>query len=133
MIVGIGIDSVDIERCARWHMYQQKTLQRFFSSVEFEYCLSIPSKSAERFAVRFAAKEAFYKAFCMMNPQSTISFLQCARHVSVMRGVNGSPYLIIDWQKLAQQNEAGKYKVLFSCTHSKHVATAWVVIVIKPS
>ena len=36
---------------------------------EITYCLGIPKKAAERFAARFAAKEAFYKAIAPLAEQ----------------------------------------------------------------
>lgn len=62
MVLGIGIDSVDIARFEQWHTYSHKKLLRVFSPAEIAYSLENPTKSAERFAVRFAAKEALFKA-----------------------------------------------------------------------
>ena len=56
MICGIGVDSVEIERFALWLDYSKKRLSRIFSLEEIEYCLQQKNKSAERFAVRFAAR-----------------------------------------------------------------------------
>lgn len=64
MIVGIGHDAVAIARFVNWHTYSYKKLRRIFSEQEIAYCLQEPSKSAERFAARFASKEALYKALC---------------------------------------------------------------------
>ncbi len=62
MIIGIGIDSVEIHRFADWHLKSSTSLKRIFSEAEINYCLRIQSKSAERFAARFAAREALFKA-----------------------------------------------------------------------
>ena len=60
MVKGIGIDSIEIARFRLWHTYSYRQLSRIFSSEEIDYCLSNIIKSSERFAVRFAAKEAFF-------------------------------------------------------------------------
>jgi len=62
MIPTIGIDLVEIERFKNWHAYADRQLRKVFSIKEIAYCRAIPAKSAERFAVRFAAKEALFKA-----------------------------------------------------------------------
>ena len=62
MILGIGIDLVDVSRVEaiifRW---QQKFLKRVFTDAEIRYCNN-KKNPAQRFATRFAAKEAFIKA-----------------------------------------------------------------------
>ena len=62
MIVGIGIDLVDVRRVEgiifRW---QERFLRRIFTDKEIKYCNN-KKNPAQRFATRFAAKEAFIKA-----------------------------------------------------------------------
>lgn len=62
MIVGIGIDLVDVRRMEaiifRW---QERFLRRIFTDKEIRYCNN-KKNPAQRFATRFAAKEAFVKA-----------------------------------------------------------------------
>lgn len=62
MIIGIGIDLVDVKRFEsiifRW---QHKFLKRVFTDTEIRYC-NTKKHPAQRFATRFAAKEAFIKA-----------------------------------------------------------------------
>lgn len=72
--LGIGIDSVDIERFTEWHTYPRQSLSRIFSDQEIDYCLECPTKSAERFAARFAAREAFLKALHQAMPTIQIPF-----------------------------------------------------------
>jgi len=80
MILGIGHDAVAIARFAHWHTYSHKKLQRIFSEHEIRYCVQTPLKSAERFAARFAAKEALYKALCQIGTGTTRPFLTlCAQ------------------------------------------------------
>jgi len=132
MIVGIGIDSIEIDRFAHWHTYAPTTLQRIFSPAEIDYCLSTPNKSAERFAARFATREAFFKALCMINPDMPIPFLTICKNLQI-QGSNKSPQqLIVHWEKLGKNNFTkdviSRLAVHLSITHNKSTATSLVII-----
>lgn len=62
MIIGIGIDLVDVRRIEaiifRW---QERFLKRVFTDREIHYCNN-KKNPAQRFATRYAAKEALVKA-----------------------------------------------------------------------
>ncbi len=62
MIIGIGVDLIDVTRFEsiiyRW---QQRFLRRVFTDKEISYC-NTKKHPAQRFATRYAAKEAFIKA-----------------------------------------------------------------------
>lgn len=62
MIVGIGVDLVDVSRVEsiifRW---QQQFLRRIFTDQEIRYCNN-KKNPAQRFATRYAAKHAVVKA-----------------------------------------------------------------------
>lgn len=72
MIFGIGVDLVDVRRMEaiifRW---QERFLRRIFTSKEIHYCNN-KKNPAQRFATRYAAKEAFIKAL-FPKDQSGIS------------------------------------------------------------
>lgn len=62
MILGIGVDLVDVRRFeAIIYRWQHKFLRRVFTDSEIRYC-NTKKHPAQRFATRFAAKEAFIKA-----------------------------------------------------------------------
>jgi holo-[acyl-carrier protein] synthase len=62
MIFGIGIDTIEVHRIERViSEYGDQFLNRIFTEAEIGYCQS-RKFSAEHFAARFAAKEAFSKA-----------------------------------------------------------------------
>ncbi|NIP81932.1 MAG: holo-[acyl-carrier-protein] synthase, partial [Gemmatimonadetes bacterium] len=62
MIVGMGMDVVEIDRIRRLHQrWGAPRLGRVFTDGELEYCLD-RADPAPSLAARFAAKEAFYKA-----------------------------------------------------------------------
>ncbi len=129
MILGIGIDSVEINRFIQWHTYNQKKLSRIFSEQEIEYCLRNTKKSAERFAVRFAAREAFYKAITSLDPTHTIAFLYLCKQISVEKK-HQVPSIVINWNVLSHYIPS-KFLPLdsfLSLTHTKTIATAYVIL-----
>jgi holo-[acyl-carrier protein] synthase len=131
MIVGIGIDSVAIERFNRWINCDRVTLRRVFSEQEIVYIMAVPSKATERMAVRFAAKEAFFKALSAAIPDHGIPFLTICRHVQVARARQGAPYLAIDWPFLGASalfSLRGQLRAHLSLTHTQTIGTAFVII-----
>lgn len=119
MIKGIGIDAVAISRFAEWHAKSLHELKKIFTDQEIEYCLSNPQKSAERFAVRFAAKEAFLKALQSQSNQK-LSFFTVAKKVEIIRSHTGAPRLIFcdDSSLLCH----------LSLTHTDDIAIAYIII-----
>ena len=131
MMLGIGVDSVEIKRFADWNTYSNPKLLRIFSQEEIDYCLNSPIKSAERFALRFAAREAFFKAFCQMIPEQKIPFLTVCKQVAVKHAQNGPRFLDINWRGLIPAQfdlKQGTISCLSSFTHTQTTATALVFL-----
>jgi|SRR3972149_3527402 len=131
MIHGIGIDSVEIKRFHHWHMYSSTQLKRIFSVSEIVYCLESPILSAERFAARFAVREAFFKALYAAYPHVKIPFLTSCKAISIPRQDDGLARLIIDWNYLLIKTEHSIKTPLhphLSLTHTKLTATALVIL-----
>lgn len=62
MLLGTGIDMIRIGRIQSvWSRYGERFLQRVYTEGERSHCLQRPG-SAASLAVRFAAKEAVFKA-----------------------------------------------------------------------
>ena len=62
MIVGVGVDVVEIPRLRKiLARYGERFAQRVFTPEEREYCAA-HTDPAPHYAVRFAAKEALFKA-----------------------------------------------------------------------
>ena len=120
MIKAIGIDSVEIVRFDAWKSYSHASLLRIFSQSELAYSLSNPIKTTERFAARFAAKEASYKALSALLPKK-ISFLTWCKQVEVMHDLCSKPML-------KTTSEYIEYTLHLSITHTKTIATAVVII-----
>lgn len=86
MIYGIGIDIVQISRIEKvLRRWGDRFLKRVFTEAEIKYCQQKVT-SHSRFALRFAAKEAFSKALGL-GFSGGLRF----RDVEVVRLSNGRP------------------------------------------
>jgi holo-[acyl-carrier protein] synthase len=131
MIIGIGIDAAEVERFNAWYLKPRKQLQRVFSDTEIDYCLSAVSLSAERFAVRFAVREAFFKSIsaALIKP---LPLLVLCKTIWLVNGENGRPELMVDWQRLnffLKGNIAPHHlNVHCSLSHTRNTAAAVVIL-----
>lgn len=131
MIIGVGIDSIEIERFAHWHHFSKKLLLRLFSEQEIAYCLESKPNGRERFAAHFAAREAFFKAIQTAYPTNYLPFLSLCRAIELTKAPNGSPMFTVDWDMLRRYiNPLGHTppSALISITHTKTIATAYVLL-----
>lgn len=127
MIIGIGIDSTEIDRFAQWHTKSHQQLRRIFSEQEIEYCLSNTQLSAQRFAVRFAAREALYKAISAHWPDHTLPFLTLCRATTIIK--KRAPTMIVsDKLLLAYGTSLAQFRIHLSLTHTNTIATAFVLL-----
>ena len=123
MIVGIGVDIVDIERVSRMlDRYKDRFVKRVFTDDEEKYA-NRSIRPAERLAGRFAVKEAFMKAIGTGKSNGMLW-----RDVETVRGPMGRP-------KVNLYGKAGKYlnmlnanNVHVSITHDGGKAVAFVII-----
>lgn len=128
MIVGVGTDIVAVQRFESWQSFSQDRLKRIFSQHELDYCSDAQGRYVlERLAVRFAAKEACYKALSGFIDQKNqgqrmVPFLTLAPLIEVFNSTSGVPYLRINWQ------EAQGLQVHASFSHEKEYALAFVVL-----
>lgn len=127
-MITIGIDTVEVNRFINFHTYADKQLLRFFSYAEITYARSNPLKSAERFAVRFAAKEAFLKAYTQSIPLHRISLRAIAPLIEIIK-INGCPQLHIQWDALKKiYDDTSTLNNSVTLTHSTQHAIAVVVL-----
>jgi holo-[acyl-carrier protein] synthase len=124
MIIGIGIDIVDVERMRR-AVDDPKTGQRFrtrvFTAAEIAYCERRRHGYAESFAVRFAAKEAVMKALGQ-GLGDGIGF----REIEVVRE-HGAPTLRVTGTAATRAAALGITRWHLSLTHTATTAMAYVV------
>lgn len=125
MKTAIGIDAVEIQRFAHWHSYSCHQLRRIFSDPEIDYCLSSPALSAQRFAARFAAREALLKALSCFYPTLKFSLLALCKNIAITHSPNGSPQMAVQWAPLIPHiSEEYWPNCNVSWTHDKSTAIA---------
>lgn len=129
MILGVGIDSVAVERFKSWADIGMPQLKKLFSEEEITYCLKVPRLSAQRFAVRFAVREAFFKAFCAMQKTARHPFLTVCKSVKIVHTDSQIPVLQVNWDALEAEKESSDSLVVHcSLTHTTDLASAFVII-----
>src|SRR5258706_12542497 len=101
MIIGIGTDIIATERLLPWTKFPKKKLERIFTKSELEYCFSSATLCSQRLAVRFAAREAFFKAISQVTRQQ-ISFLAVVRAAHVIKETSGAPQLSVEWNAISK-------------------------------
>jgi holo-[acyl-carrier protein] synthase len=122
LIVGIGIDLLDVGRMARELAREGKGLRDdVFSPGETAYCEGM-AHPARHYAVRFAAKEAFWKA--VGNGPEAVSL----RDVEVERGQAGQPRLVLLGTARSAAERLGVTATFVSLSHTDTLASASVVL-----
>lgn len=143
MITGIGTDIVEVQRFIPWVTDPHEKLRTIFAEQEIAECVTSNTQLnhiAQRLAVRFAAKEAFYKALSAslvtlgIEPQQPFSLMFCAQHVYVTTGPLGVPTLTVIWQPLLEKIgvELPRLTAHLSLAHEGKNALAFVVISRQP-
>lgn len=126
MIAGIGVDTLEINRFVPWTQWNDAQRSKIFSGAEIAYCKQCKKLEVQRIAVRFAAREAFFKALCAAGIEPYTPFLRVCKSISVMHGgKHGAPQLLVDWKTLGVEY---KFKAHLSLTHSENWATAFVIL-----
>ena len=121
MILGIGVDTVDIERIQKIQG-ESAFFRRVFS--EAERAAAPEGKvRAEYYAARFAAKEAVFKAVAHCLPEKTFDL----RDVETLKYEDGCPYVVTDGKLAPVLDAAGVKKIHISITTEKGCATAFVI------
>lgn len=123
MLVGTGIDVVEVERIAQSiERYGARFLERVFTAGEIAYCQH-KKNSAESFAARFAAKEAGAKAL-----GTGIQLGVTWRDLEVRRAPGQRPTLQFSGRALEIAERLGVKRISLSLTHSKAMAMAVVML-----
>jgi holo-[acyl-carrier protein] synthase len=125
-VVAIGADLVDIDRIRRVIERQPRFAERVFTEDERAYCLR-RRDPAERFAARFAAKEAVLKA--IGTGLGGADF----HDIEVVRLETGQPTLRITGRARAVADRLGIGGWLITLSHADHVAQAVVAALASPS
>lgn len=114
MITGIGIDIVELKRIKEVVDRQKKIIDRVLTSYEKDHYETLTEKrKVEFFAGRFAAKEAFSKAFGS-GIGKDLSFLD----IEIQNDERGKPHILKPFSQ----------GVHLSISHSEQYAIAQVTI-----
>lgn len=123
MIVGIGVDIVDIERVrALLARYEERFVSRVFTDAEKGYARR-GVNTAERFAGRFAVKEAVLKAFGTGKSQGILW-----RDVETVPGPMGRPKVNLYGNAIKYLKKLDGGDVHVTITHDGGKAVAFVII-----
>ena len=121
MIVGVGIDMIEVDRVMEKVGRNNGFKEKVFSKSEIEFCDS--NRKSENYAARFAAKEAFLKAtglgLLLGNDLSQIE---------IISDVNGKPSINLTGEFKQQADKNGWTKIHVSLSHLQQVACAVVII-----
>lgn len=110
MIIGVGVDTVNIERFERIVTDTPAFVRRVFTPDE-------RSRNLRSQAVRFAAKEAIAK---VLGAPAGLNWQDC----EVASTDTGQPYLIITGTIAARARELGINRLHLSLTHDEPLAVA---------
>jgi holo-[acyl-carrier protein] synthase len=123
VIVGVGVDDVDLERFGRSLERTPSLAVRLFTAGERAYASQAqPAMAAQRYGARFAAKEAVLKAL-------GAGLGACGFHdIEVVRDEgSGAPSLVLHGAAASLAAERGATVLHLTMTHTETRATAFVV------
>jgi holo-[acyl-carrier protein] synthase len=124
MVIGIGIDLVEIARIERMiASLGDRMFVRLFRPGEATYIRSKPLP-AQHAAVRLAAKEAAFKALAGNDLARHITWTD----IEVVSDSNGIPTIRLHGNADRRARELGVSKVHVSLTHTRETAAAVVVL-----
>jgi holo-[acyl-carrier protein] synthase len=123
MIVGTGIDIAEVERIASSiERFGRRFLERVFTPDEIRYCESKANK-AERYAGRFAAKEAAMKAIGTGWNRGVTW-----QDVEVQRAPGSRPVIAFHGKGREFFDKLGAVRAHLSISHTKDSAMAQVIL-----
>ena len=118
-VLTIGVDVVEIDRLRRITSTRSRFVERVFTDAETAYCRRAVDP-AERFAARFAAKEATMKALGV--GLGGVDF----RDMAVAKAPSGAPSLVVTGRADERARAMGIESWIVTLSHSDTVAMAVV-------
>ena len=123
MIVGTGIDIAEVPRIREAiERHGERFLKRIFTEGEIQYCESKANR-VERYAARFAAKEAGMKAIGT-GWNHGVRW----RDIEVARKPGGRPTLLLHGRAAEFAAKLGATNIALSLTHTAEQAFAQVIL-----
>jgi len=122
MIVGTGVDITETERIEQaLQRHGERLAKRLYTPREIAYCEQFKNR-AERFAARFAAKEAAFKALGT-GWREGVRWLD----VEVTHQPSGKPELVLTGRAEELARTLGVTRTSVSLSHSNHYVIAQVI------
>lgn len=119
-----GIDIIEVDRIKEAIERQgDKFLERIYTPKEIEYCNNTGKMQYQHYAVRFAAKEAIYKAIATKLPEETGDIWT---KIEIQNNEKGKPIANLDMLNLQNVESMD-----LSLSHLKEYAVANFVILFK--
>ena len=124
MNIRIGTDIIEISRIKKSiEDTDNKFIERIYTNKEIEYCESRKSQKYQHYAVRFAGKEAVFKAISsMLKNKFEIDW----KDIEILNDSSGRPYVNILKSKISE-----KINIDISLSHCKEYAVANVIAYIE--
>jgi holo-[acyl-carrier protein] synthase len=123
MIIGTGVDVVEIPRIHKiMERLKDRFILRVFTASEQLYC-SAHRDPAPHFAVRFAAKEALFKALGTGWAKGVTW-----QDAEVLREQPNAPKMVLHGEALRLSNAMGAKTVHLSLSHTDQWAVATVIL-----
>ena len=130
--VTTGVDIIEVERIKKAiEDLGDSFLENIYTEKEIQYCEKSPVMKYQRYATRFAAKEAVYKALSeFVNSREDIIW----KNIEVLKSECGKPYVNVDklrenMSKVVDNFELESIDV--SLSHIAEFAVASVVILVE--
>jgi len=122
MILGVGIDLVEVERVGTKISRTRGLREKLFTEKEISYCETKKNK-AQNYAARFAAKEAFLKALGT-GWRKGLHFTD----IEIIPDKLGKPEIVLSGKARQMASEKGIANIQVSLTHLKEYASAVVTL-----
>lgn len=124
MIIGIGTDLIEISRLEKAiEAHGERFRDRVFTPREIEYCERV-FRSGERYATRFAAKEAARKAIGAAVPVRALSW----HDVEIISSNEGAPQLHFHGRAAELIRDLRVTRAHVTLSHATDMALAFVVL-----
>lgn len=121
MVLGVGIDIIEIERIKKSvDRFGKKFLKKIYTKTELDYSLARKNKY-QHLAARFAAKEAIYKA---LSNDTTKAYSW--QDVEIYNELNGLPKVKFSGELKDYLNDGKEIKI--SMSHSENYVTCVAVL-----
>lgn len=121
MIVGLGIDIIEVERVKEKILKNVGFKTKVFSASEIAYCDSFGEQKYQHYAARFAAKEAFLKA-----TGKGLQLSHDLHEIEVIINNEGKPGILLS--KELMESSANHDRIHVSLSHLSATACAVVVL-----